>query len=63
VIARGENEVSAQIRRFASEALVPMEFEPNLAEQIYEKVPLNQAIPRALYVPMAKLLRWAQGIT
>ncbi|MGJ7603940.1 EscU/YscU/HrcU family type III secretion system export apparatus switch protein [Variovorax sp. LT1R20] len=61
VIARGEGEVAAQIRRFASEGLIPTEFEPTLAERIYEEVPEDQPIPRALYAPVAKLLRWAQG--
>ena len=61
VIARGEGEVAAQIRRIAGEALIPMEFEPHLAEQLYADVPVDQAIPRALYAPVAKLLRWAQG--
>lgn len=61
VIARGEGEVAAQIRRFASEGLIPTEFEPALAERIYEEVPQDQPIPRALYAPVAKLLRWAQG--
>jgi type III secretion protein U len=62
VIARGENEVAAQIRRFAGEALIPMEFEPGLAERVYQEVPLNQPVPRSLYAPIAKLLRWAQGV-
>lgn len=61
VIARGEGDVAAQIRRIAGEALVPTEFEPQLAERLYEEVPQDQAIPRTLYAPVAKLLRWAQG--
>ncbi|ADU39130.1 EscU/YscU/HrcU family type III secretion system export apparatus switch protein [Variovorax paradoxus] len=61
VIARGEGEVGAQIRRFASEGLIPTEFEPSLAERLYEDVPQDQAIPRSLYAPVARLLRWAQG--
>jgi len=62
VIARGENEMAMQIRHFASEALVPMEFDAALAERLYDEVPLEQAIPRSLYAPVAKLLRWAQGM-
>jgi type III secretion protein U len=61
VIARGEGEVAAQIRHFAGEGLIPTEFEPALAERIYDEVPEDQPIPRALYAPVAKLLRWAQG--
>ena len=61
VIARGEGEVAAQIRRLAGEALVPMEFEPALADRLHAEVPVDQAIPRSLYEPVATLLRWAQG--
>ena len=61
VIARGENEIAAQIRRFAGESLVPMEFDAALAERLYDEVPLDQPIPRALYAPVATLLRWATG--
>ena len=62
VIARGENEMAMQMRRFAADALVPVEFDAALAERIYDEVPLEQPIPRSLYAPVAKLLRWAQGL-
>lgn len=62
VIARGENEVAAQIRRFAAEAMVPTELDPSLAERLYDEVPLEQAIPRSLFTPVARLMRWAHGI-
>ncbi len=61
VIARGENEVAIQIRRFAAEALVPSVAEAGLAEQLHADVALDQPIPRSLYAPVATLLRWAQG--
>jgi type III secretion protein U len=61
VIARGENEIAIQMRRFAADALVPIEFDAALAERLYAEVPLNHPIPRTLYGPVAKLLRWAQG--
>jgi type III secretion protein U len=61
VIARGEGERAAQIRRAAGEALVPMEFEPALAERLYDEVPEDRAVPRPLYGPVARLLRWAEG--
>ena len=61
VLARGEGEIAAQIRRFAGEHLIPMEFDPGLAGRLYDEVPEGQSIPRSLYAPVAKLLRWAQG--
>jgi type III secretion protein U len=61
VIARGEGELAAQIRRFAGEALVPIEYDASLAGRLYDEVPLDQPIPRSLYAPVAELLRWAQG--
>lgn len=61
VIARGENEVAAQMRRLAGEALIPMEFDAALAGRLYDEVPEGQAIPRSLYEPVARLLRWAEG--
>lgn len=62
VIARGENDMAIQIRRFAAEALVPIEFDAGLAERLHAEVPLEQPIPRSLYAPVSRLLRWAQGI-
>ncbi len=61
VIARGENEVALRLREFAADARVPLAADAALAERLYAEVPLDQPIPRALYAPVAKLLRWAQG--
>ena len=61
VVARGEGEVAHQIIRHAGEGLVPTEEDARLAERLYEQVALDQPIPRSLYEPVAKLLRWAQG--
>ena len=61
VIARGEAEIAQQIRRFAADALVPLAFDAALAERLHADVPLEQPIPRSLYAPVAKLLRWAGG--
>ncbi len=61
VIARGEGDMAAQIRRFAAEAAVPMEFDAQLAGRLYDEVPLDRPIPRSLYAPVATLLRWATG--
>jgi type III secretion protein U len=61
VIARGEGEVAQQIRRVATEQLIPTEEGPELARRLYAEVPLDQPIPQSLYAPVARLLRWAQG--
>jgi len=61
VIARGQGEVAAQIRRIANENLIPMEEDPHLAQRLYEEVMLDRPIPRHLYDRVAKLLRWATG--
>lgn len=61
VLARGEAEMAAQIRRVAGELLVPMAFDPALAERLYDEVPQDRPIPRSLYAPVARLLQWAHG--
>jgi type III secretion protein U len=61
VVARGEGAMAHRIRRHAVDALVPVEEDARLAEQLYEQVALDRHIPRSLYEPVARLLRWAQG--
>jgi len=61
VIARGENEVAMRLRELAVDARVPLAEDAGLAERLYAEVPLDHPIPRALYAPVAKLLRWAHG--
>jgi type III secretion protein U len=61
VIARGENEVAMRLRELAADARVPLADDAGLAERLYAEVPLDHPIPRALYTPVAKLLRWAHG--
>ena len=61
VIARGENEVAMRLRELAADARVPLAEDAALAERLYADVPLDHPIPRALYAPVATLLRWAQG--
>jgi type III secretion protein U len=63
VIARGENEVALRLRELAADARVPLAADAGLAERLYAEVPLDHPIPRALYAPVATLLRWAQGDT
>ncbi len=61
VVARGEGEMAAQIRRFAADNLIPMEHDTALAGLLYDQVPLDQPVPRSLYRQTARLLRWAGG--
>lgn len=61
VIAKGDGELGAQILRVARDALIPMEEDAALAGRLLADVPLDQPIPRSLYEPVAKLLRWATG--
>ena len=61
VIARGENEAAMRLRELATDARVPLAEDAALAERLYAEVPLDHPIPRALYAPVATLLRWAQG--
>jgi type III secretion protein U len=61
VIAKGEAELATQIRRLAEELIVPMAFDAVLAEQLYEQAQPFQYVPKHLFKPVAKLLRWAGG--
>lgn len=60
VIAKGEGELAARIRAIATEALVPMSEDATLAARLLE-VGLDMPIPRPLYAPVARLMRWAGG--
>ena len=61
VVARGEGEMAAQIRRHAEERLIPLAFEPGIAERLYAEVPLDEPLPRHLFAPISAVLRWASG--
>lgn len=60
VIAKGEGELAARIRAIATEALVPVSEDATLAARLLE-VGLDMPIPRPLYAPVARLMRWAGG--
>ncbi len=61
IIARGENELATQIKRHATQLLVPTVFDSALAQRLYEDAALDQHIPRHLFKPVAKLMQWAMG--
>lgn len=61
VVARGEGEMAAQIRRHAEERLIPLAFEPGIAERLYAEVPLDEPLPKHLFAPVSAVLRWASG--
>ena len=60
VIAKGEGELAARIRAIATEAMVPMSEDATLAARLLE-IGLDMPIPRPLYAPVARLMRWAGG--
>ena len=61
VLARGEGDMAQQIKRHAIDLLIPTAFEAAIAEQLYEQVAQDAAIPKHLFAPVSKLLRWADG--
>jgi len=61
VLARGENDVAVRIREVAAGAAVPVEFDPALAGRLFDEVAVDQPIPRTLFAPVARVLRWTQA--
>lgn len=61
VVARGANDAAARMRRAAAEAGVPIEFDAVLVGRLFDDVPEGQPIPRALFAPVAAVLRRVRG--
>lgn len=61
VIAKGQDELAAQMRDVAAAASVAQEFEATLAQLIYDEVAEDQAIPPALFEPVADALKRAKS--
>lgn len=56
VIAKGADLIAGQIRKLAVEAAVPMVEAPLLARALFHSTDLNQPIPAALFIAVAKVL-------
>jgi flagellar biosynthetic protein FlhB len=58
VVAKGVDEVAANIRRIAAEHKVPVFEAPPLARVLFRDVDLNEEVPSALYVAVAQVLTY-----
>ncbi len=58
VVAKGVDEVAANIRRIAAEHKVPVFEAPPLARVLFRDVGLNEEVPSSLYVAVAQVLTY-----
>jgi flagellar biosynthetic protein FlhB len=58
VVAKGADEVAANIRRIAGEHKVPVFEAPPLARVLFRDVDLNEEVPSTLYVAVAQVLTY-----
>jgi flagellar biosynthetic protein FlhB len=58
VVAKGVDEVAANIRRIATENQVPIFEAPPLARVLFRDVDLNAEVPATLYVAVAQVLTY-----
>jgi flagellar biosynthetic protein FlhB len=58
VVAKGKDLVAARIRELAEEHQVPICSAPPLARAIYFNTEIDQEIPAALYLAVARVLAW-----
>jgi flagellar biosynthetic protein FlhB len=56
VVAKGQDEIAANIRRVAREAGVPVIENPPLARTLYAACPIDREIPFAFYQAVAQVL-------
>jgi type III secretion protein U len=61
VLAKGTDEQALLLRRYATEAGVPIVANPPVARMLY-KVPENQPVPEELFEVVAAILRWVDGL-
>ncbi|HEX6703328.1 MAG TPA: type III secretion system export apparatus subunit SctU [Albitalea sp.] len=59
VVAKGTDQHALEIRAIAEELKVPIVANPPLARQLHQ-VPVNAAIPEALFEAVAAVLRWVR---
>jgi flagellar biosynthetic protein FlhB len=63
VVAKGQDLVAARIRELAAEHAVPICSAPPLARAIYFNTEIDQEIPAALYLAVARVLAWVFQVT
>jgi type III secretion protein U len=61
VLAKGTDAQALLIRRYATEAGVPIVANPPVARMLH-KVPEKQPIPEELFEVVAAILRWVDGL-
>ncbi|WP_374568192.1 type III secretion system export apparatus subunit SctU [Ideonella sp.] len=61
IVAKGADAVAAQIRAIAETSGVPIVSNPPLARALF-KVPVNDAVPEALFEAVAAVLRWVDMV-
>lgn len=61
VIAKGTDDQALRLRRYATEAGVPIVANPPVARMLH-KVPVKQPIPEDLFEVVAAILRWVDGL-
>lgn len=61
IVAKGADAVAAQIRAIAESSGVPIVSNPPLARALF-KVPVNDAVPEALFEAVAAVLRWVDMV-
>ena len=62
IVAKGEGHEAGLIRQAAEEAGVPVMRNVTLARGLYEKVEVDEYLPRDFFEAVAELLRWAESI-
>ena len=58
VVAKGINLIAQKIKNIAKESDIPIVEKPELAQQLYKKVPLDREIPEELYKAVAEILAY-----
>ena len=61
IVAKGVDAEAALVRRYATEAGVPVVANPPVARALY-RVPAEQPIPEAMFEVVAAILRWVESV-
>ncbi|KAG0166422.1 hypothetical protein DFQ28_008689 [Apophysomyces sp. BC1034] len=61
VVAKGQDESAAELRRYAAQARVPIIGNPPVARALH-RVEIDEPIPEALFEAVAAILRWVDSL-